>query len=281
MKNSKQIFPIILLCICLAAPSVAAAWGEIREATHNLNVREKRSRNSEHMVTLAKGQRVKTDFIRDGWIAVFNLNETVRDEKQAIGFANAKYLKFIKKAETASSAKPAATAAPAPSGEGEVKAAVDTTPPPDPIEVGVDPTRSPVQIISDRMTYDESGKVISFVGNVKAEHGKLTLWADTLSAYLASVSGKKFSADSIDRIVAKGNVKAKRGKTEGTCGQLTYYVEKQLLKMEGDPLLKDGPNSLAGEVINFNIRENRSEVVGGGNKRVKAIFMTPETVKVP
>lgn len=277
-RNMRNIIFFVAVII-MACPVNAFAWGEIREATVNLNVREARDRKSEHMVTLAKGQRVKTDYLENGWIAVFNLNETTRDERRAIGYANAKYLKVIKKeAPTPQSSTPQAQQ---PSGEGEVKAPVATTPPPDPIEVGVDPTRTPVQIVSDRMTYDESGKVISFVGNVKAVHGKLNLWAEKLSAYLASKSGKKFSADSIDRIVAEGNVKAKRGKTEGECGKLTYYVEKQLLKMENDPLLKDGPNSLTGEEITFHIRENRSEVVGGKERRVKAIFMTPENVKVP
>ena len=280
---------ILLALAALLTPSFAAAeeWGEIRQATLNLNVREKPDRASGHVLTLAKGQRVKTDFMtEDGWVAVFNLNETKRDLARAVGYANAKYLKVIPKKQTAPTppAKPAEeesaeTTVPVQSGQGEVKAPVEEKPALDPIKVGVDPSRVPVRITSDRMTYDESGKVVSFVGNVVAEHGKLTLWADRLSAYLASKSGKKFSADSVERIVAQGNVKAKKETTEGTCGKLTYFVDSQLLRMEEDPLLQDGPNSLTGEVINFHIRENRSEVEGG-KKRVKAIFMTPEKLKV-
>lgn len=281
---------ILLALAALLLPSLAAAeeWGEIRQATLNLNVREKPDRTSEHVLTLAKGQRVKADFMTDdGWVAIFNLNETKRDLSRAVGFANAKYLKVMPRkestpvsksgpAEPVVSTKPAA---PVQSGQGEVKAPVEEEPALDPIKVGVDPSRMPVRITSDRMTYDESGKVVSFVGNVVAEHGQLTLWADRLSAYLASKTGKKFSADSVDRIVAEGNVKAKKDSTEGSCGKLTYFVDRQLLRMEENPLLQDGPNSLAGEVINFHIRENRSEVEGG-TQRVKAIFMTPEKLKV-
>lgn len=282
---------ILLVVAALLAPSMAIAegWGEIRQATLNLNVREKPDKNSEHVLTLAKGQRVKTDYMDDnGWIAVFNLNESKRDISRAVGYANAKYLKIVetkkvpKSVVKPKSEKPVVSTkstAEAKSGQGAVKATVADEPAIDPIKVGVDPTRVPVKITSDRMTYDESGKVVSFVGNVVAEHGKLTLWADTLSAYLSSKSGKKYSADSVERIVAEGNVKAKKDTTEGTCGKLTYFVERQLLKMEQDPLLQDGPNSLTGEVINFHVRENRSEVVGG-TKRVKAIFMTPDNLKV-
>ncbi|BDQ32759.1 LptA/OstA family protein [Pseudodesulfovibrio portus] len=283
---------ILLAVAALLLPSLAAAeeWGEIRQATLNLNVREKPDRASEHVLTLAKGQRVKTDFMTDdGWVAIFNLNESKRELSRAVGFANAKYLKVIPRKKGAPAPAPKAepdapvvstkSAAPAQSGPGEIKAPVVEEPSIDPIRVGVDPSRMPVKITSDRMTYDESGKVVSFVGNVVAEHGQLTLWADRLSAYLASKTDKKFSADSVERIVAEGNVKAKKESTEGTCGKLTYFVDRQLLRMEDKPLLQDGPNSLTGEVINFHIRENRSEVEGGKD-RVKAIFMTPENLKV-
>ena len=285
---------ILLALTALLLPSFAAAeeWGEIRQATLNLNVRAKPDRASEHVLTLAKGQRVKTDFMdKDGWVAIFNMKESKRDISLAVGYANSKYLKLIPRklhspapvlAPKPEPAKPVVSTkseVPSRSGQGEVKAEVEEKPSIDPIKVGVDPSRIPVKISSDRMTYDESGKVVSFVGNVVAEHGKLTLWADRLSAYLASKSDKKFSADSVDRIVADGNVKIKKDSTEGTCGRLTYFVERQLLKMEDKPLLLDGPNSLAGEVINFHIRENRSEVEGG-EQRVKAIFMTPEKLKV-
>jgi len=267
----------------LSGVGFAEGWGEIREATLNLNVREKRTPKSEHIVTLAKGQRIKVDFLKDGWVAVFNLNESKREESRAIGYANIRYLKVVSieqqsKAESVVAAKKIEQNVK--SGEGEVKAVVATEPPPNPIKVGIDPSRIPVKITSDRMIYDENRKMVSFVGNVVAEHGQLTLWAKKLSAYFSSKGGKTLGADSVDKIIAEGNVRAKKENTEGTCGKLTYFVDKQLLKMEQDPVLKDGPNSLTGEVINFHIQENRSEVVGGKGQRVKAIFMTPEKMKV-
>lgn len=281
MKKIYLIMLAAVLVVLLVIPAQAKEWGEIRQATQNLNVREKRTVKSEHVVTLAKGQRVKVDFIKDNWGAIFNLNESVRDIKRAIGYANIKFLARVKSAKPAPAKAQGKATTVAPDGQGEVKAGVKTTPPPAPSKLGIDPSRTPVKISSDRMIYDENGKNVSFVGNVVAEHGNLTLWANKLSAYLASSSGKQFSADSIERIVAEGSVRAKRGKAEGTCGKLTYFVGEQLLKMEQGPKLQDGPNSLTGEVINFYIQQNRSEVVGGKGQRVKAVFMTPESVKVP
>jgi lipopolysaccharide export system protein LptA len=291
MNTTGRILATALFVLMLSVSAQAADWGEIREAASNLNIRAKRTPKSEHVVTLTKGQKVKVDFLKNGWFAVFSVNETERSEKRAMGYANAKYLAptnasepTVTTQEVQATRKDTPKAAPAMSeqpveGGGEVKAPVEATPP-DPIQIGVDPSRIPVKITSDRMTYDENGKVVSFVGNVVAEHGELTLWANRLSAYFSSKSGKKFAVDSIERIVAEGSVRAKKGKTEGSCGKLTYMVEEQVLKMENDPILKDGPNSLTGDVINFYVRENRSEVMGGEGKRVRAIFLTPEKIKV-
>lgn len=282
MKFSYKILIFLLLALFCAGSALAADWGEIRAAKLNLNVRSDRSPKGKHVVTLTKGERVKCDFLKNGWYAVFNLDEAVRDEKKAIGYANAKYLELVKTAKTkipGPAPAPPSRPAPAPEGQGAVKAKVAQAEPPDPIKIGVDTSKMPVQISSDRMTYDENGKVVSFVGNVVAQHGELTLWAQKLSAYFSSKSGKQFSVDSVDRIVAEGNVKAKKGKTEGECRKVTYYVSKQLLTMEGDPILRDGPNSLTGGVINFHVRENRSEVIRDKDRRVKAIFMTPAKMK--
>ncbi|BDQ36286.1 hypothetical protein SYK_06460 [Pseudodesulfovibrio nedwellii] len=288
MKNIYALTTLLLLVV-LTLPSVVMAeeWGEIREATVNLNVRERPDKESEHILTLAKGQRVKVDFIKNGWATIFNLTEADRDQSKAIGYANVKYLELVVVPTPEpvlvppekTSVQPEAVAN-AKSGDGEVKASAAVAPKDDPAKIGIDPSRMPVKISSDRMTYDESGKVVSFVGNVVAEHGQLTLWANNLSAYLSSKSGKKFTADSVDRIIAEGDVKAQKGTAEGTCGKLTYFVNDQLLQMEQNPLLQDGPNSLTGEIIKFNIKDNRSEVVGGKGQRVKAIFMTPGNMKV-
>lgn len=143
----------------------------------------------------------------------------------------------------------------------------------------VDPTRVPINITSEKMIYDEGKRTVVFEKDVVAKHGDLTLWAEKLTAYLVTKSGKEGTPDSIDYIIATGNVRALKGNSEGTCGKLTYYVAKQFLKMEQGPKLKDGPNSLSGKVINFYAAENRSEVIGGKGERVKAIFLAPGETK--
>lgn len=145
--------------------------------------------------------------------------------------------------------------------------------------VGIDPSRIPVKITSERMVYDEKGGTVVFLDNVVAEHGDLTLWSDKLTAYLTAGKGENASSEAIDHIIAEGKVRAQKGKSKGTCGKLTYYVAKQFLKMEKNPELQDGSNSLSGKIINFYVAENRSEVIGGKGQRVKAIFLTPSGTK--
>ena len=84
---------------------------------------------------------------------------------------------------------------------------------------------------------------------------------------------------SIKRIVAQGNVRIKADRDRsGTCGKATYEAKSDLLTLEGDPVLREGPNTIQGEVIKLYIEENRSEVIGG-KKRVEAIFITPDNIE--
>jgi len=146
-------------------------------------------------------------------------------------------------------------------------------------DLGIEPSRTPVKITSDKMVYDEQNGTVTFTKNVVAEHGDLTLWADKVTAFLVKNKSKGAQSEAIDYIVAEGSVKAKKGESEGTCGKLTYVVAKQYLKMEQNPQLQDGSNLLSGKIIKFYARENRSEVIGGKGQRVKAIFQTPSGEK--
>lgn len=73
-----------------AAP--ARDFGEIRVADRQLTVRAGRDKDSEFRRVLKAGQRVRVDFLEDGWFAVFDPEEKVRDLSRAWGFSRDKYL---------------------------------------------------------------------------------------------------------------------------------------------------------------------------------------------
>jgi lipopolysaccharide export system protein LptA len=147
----------------------------------------------------------------------------------------------------------------------------------------------PTKITSENMEYAGSADTVVFSGRVHVTRENFELWSETLTVDLAPAAQGKATAEKsgapgqgdIKKITATGSVRILSQGKEGFCGRAVYFADQGLVRMERDPRLKDGPNEITGEIINLYMRENRSEVVGGG-KRVQAIFFTPaEKSEVP
>jgi len=75
-------------------PAVAPKpWGTVLIAKHALRIRKERSTGSRFVKTVKPGDRVKIDFLKKGWFAVFAPDATVRLEKRAMGYVQASQLK--------------------------------------------------------------------------------------------------------------------------------------------------------------------------------------------
>ena len=148
---------------------------------------------------------------------------------------------------------------------------------------GVAVAQTPINVSSDTMTYAPEGNKVIFEGNVHVTREGFQIWAARIEIVFAPKEDQAASSDvgdfdpgNVQKIVASGSVRlAKDGRT-GTCGAATYFVPQGMLQMEGSPVLQDGQNSLRGKVIRFYMKDNRSEVVGGEDERVNAIFYAPE-----
>ncbi|QGY40693.1 SH3 domain-containing protein [Pseudodesulfovibrio cashew] len=92
MQKVLSILFAALVAVLVTAPS-ALAFGEIRYPDRPLNLRKSRSPRSEWVGALHPGQKVRVAFLRDGWVAVFEPDETRATEAAAVGFSNIKYLK--------------------------------------------------------------------------------------------------------------------------------------------------------------------------------------------
>ncbi|MFA6413167.1 MAG: AMIN domain-containing protein [Syntrophales bacterium] len=88
MHTKKWLNLILSAVITLSTTALAIAeeWGTIMYARPKTIVRETRSMNSSIKGQLIAGQAVKTDFLKDGWYAVFPLTETQRREDKALGY---------------------------------------------------------------------------------------------------------------------------------------------------------------------------------------------------
>lgn len=139
----------------------------------------------------------------------------------------------------------------------------------------------PIHITSDSMTYDTDKNIVIFRGNVEVERENFRLWSAVLTLHLKKKAAQpkdKAQAEpaletgDLDRIVAEKNVRFTYNTQSGTARKATYTADTALLVLEGDPVVHDGENSITGERIRYYMNENRSEVDGGPQKRVQAVF---------
>lgn len=141
----------------------------------------------------------------------------------------------------------------------------------------------PVNIQADSMSYSPSGKEVTFKGNVKVTRLDVVITAATITIHLSGTpeQGPGVAAmdpGAISKIVASGGVHINYQGKIGNCAVATYNVRQGMLIMEGNPSLQDGDNRIKGHTIKFNLKENRSEVLGGKGQRVNATFQAPENL---
>ena len=138
----------------------------------------------------------------------------------------------------------------------------------------------PVDVTADNMVYNADKNTVVFQGRVEAVRGEFKMWSETLTLYLTSKGEPKegkspapaLEGSDLDRIVAEKNVRFQNGTQTGSAQKATYYSAKNLLVLEGNPILHDGDNSIRGNVIRYFVNENRSVVEGGPKQRVHAVF---------
>lgn len=146
----------------------------------------------------------------------------------------------------------------------------------------------PTNITAQNMRYDANSQRVVFENAVKVRRPDFDLDSNKLTILFKKNAQKPdnkeatddplstMGAGDIDQLIAEGKVVMTRDGRTGTCSKVTYYVDKELIVMEGNPVLTEGKNSVSGQKINFYIRENRSEVIGGTNAPVKVQFSSPK-----
>ena len=94
MSKRKVLFWLAFLMIFFHTNLVFARdWGLIRYVHKTVNMRAKRSAKSKIVGKLKAGEKIKVDFRKDNWYAIFPIKESIRDEKKALGYAYAPLLK--------------------------------------------------------------------------------------------------------------------------------------------------------------------------------------------
>jgi len=148
-----------------------------------------------------------------------------------------------------------------------------------PTDPGPNDVGKKIHITSDSLVTGNDAKYAEFIGNVEATQGPDVITAARLKIFFKKTpqSNDNLIADqeSIDKIVANGNVTMHFDNKVAVAEQAVYITETRVLVLSGpNSKIVSGSDSVAGEKITIYRANGRINVESGGEKRVNAVFFS-------
>lgn len=138
------------------------------------------------------------------------------------------------------------------------------------------------QIDSQKMVYNRQDKIINFYGQVHVVRPDFQIWCQEMTVFLKKGQEKKQPEDGkkqslvgkreIEKIIAQKDVRMLWNERQAQSDEAIFDTTKQIITLKGNVLVKEGMNKIQGQVAQFFLKEDRSEIRGGENERVKAVF---------
>jgi lipopolysaccharide export system protein LptA len=132
------------------------------------------------------------------------------------------------------------------------------------------PSANATTITSDQLKLDMGKKQGTFVGNVLVVGPDFRMKSGEMTVFFSEKD------NSVERLVAKGNVEIEQTERLARSTQLEYIVAQDKMILTGSPEVVQGRNRITGTTINIYRGSNRMEVDGrsrvliydnlGGNK---------------
>ena len=132
--------------------------------------------------------------------------------------------------------------------------------------------KAPIDITSNSL--DASKNSITFIGNVHAVYGEMTIDADKIMLTYDPEGKKDDKKDNIKSLVAKGNVKLIEKQRKAWAEKMVYKGESGTITLTGNPKLKQVDNIITGDTIKLFVNDERVIIKGS----VKAVI-NPETLE--
>jgi lipopolysaccharide export system protein LptA len=134
-----------------------------------------------------------------------------------------------------------------------------------------------IRITADRLVGSYNRNYAEFTGSVEAVYGDFIIKSDSLKIYYKRDPGKKekpkASEESIDKIIANGNVKIWTDGNVATTQQAIYTTDTMVLVLTGEnSTVTSNKNSISGSKITINRSNNTVKVESSVENRVKALF---------
>jgi lipopolysaccharide export system protein LptA len=124
----------------------------------------------------------------------------------------------------------------------------------------------PIKLKSDHLATDTSNRTATFTGRVVAQQGDLTVQADRLVVRYAE------KGNDVDEVLATGNVRITQGERSASAGRAVYDNAAGIMKLEDNPRVQQGEDTIVGATITYYVNELKSVVVGGPGQRVEAVI---------
>jgi lipopolysaccharide export system protein LptA len=139
-----------------------------------------------------------------------------------------------------------------------------------------DPPINKIRITAQRLVSNTADNLAEFIGDVKANQGETEITADSLKVFFSSQNedGETSPAQSLEKLVATGNVEIKFDNRLAVARQAVYITAQRVLILKGPGArITSGENTITGETITFYRADGRFTVEGGSNGRVSAVIL--------
>ncbi len=138
-----------------------------------------------------------------------------------------------------------------------------------------------IHITADKLISDNEHDYAEFIGNVRATQQDTVITADRLKIFIKKNPDNKgargVGTESIDKIIASGNVKINFDNRVAVTRQAVYNTETEVLVLSGDDSrIISGKDSISGEKITLYRATGRITVESGKEKRVEAVLYSGE-----
>lgn len=142
-------------------------------------------------------------------------------------------------------------------------------------------TEKQIEITADQFKTDNQENYMDFTGDVRASQGNLVITSERLRIYYKanpdSSNSQTGSQQSIEQIVASGDVKISSDKYQAAADRVEYDLDSTVLVLKGeDSTIQSDENLITGSVITINRSTGQIKVDRGPGKRVKALFYSKE-----
>jgi lipopolysaccharide export system protein LptA len=143
-----------------------------------------------------------------------------------------------------------------------------------------EPQKEIIHVTADSLSSDSDAKFAEFTGNVKATQGDFVIKSDRLKIYYKKSAESKAApgtAESIEKIVATGNVEIKSEESVGLAQRAEYDTKTMIVVLTGEnSRVFDQKNSVTGSKITLYRNDGRVKVEGDKNKKVNAVLYPKE-----